>query len=173
MNEILRFKENKNGCPGVLLVEGELFCLTLEPDANDPDRFQIPEGCHACKLTKSISFGWTYEIIVEGHSVIYFHWGNKEEDSTACVLLGMKKGINAVWHSRTAFNSFMKRMDGISEFILRISRHGSRVDAEIKHLEDKITELRKSHGILYTLEMYEMDAQIKILRKVNRETQIK
>lgn len=123
MNEILRFKETEKGCPGVLLIDGELLCLTLEPDANDPERFQIPEGYHICKLVESISFGWTYEIIVEGHTVIYFHWGNSEADTTACVLLGMKKGTNAIWHSRIAHIAFMKRMKGIDEFILKVSRY--------------------------------------------------
>mgnify|MGYP001076259993 CR=1 FL=1 len=45
----------------------------------------------------------------------------------------------------------------------------TRVDAEIERLEKKMTELRKSFGILYTMEMYEINAQIAILYKLKRK----
>ena len=121
--ELLRFKENTNGCIGVLVAAGELLCLTLEPDSKDPDRFQIPGGNYRCFRVPSANYGETFEIEVAGHTLIRFHWGNKEEDSTACVLLGMTKGTDAVWNSRTAFNLFMKKMEGIDEFILEVKNH--------------------------------------------------
>jgi len=120
--ELLRFKENANGCPGVFLIDGELMWLTFEPDSKDPERFQIPVGNYRCFRTPSANFGETFEIEVAGHTLIRFHWGNKEEDSTACVLLGMAKGTDAVWNSRVAFNLFMKKMEGITEFILEVKQ---------------------------------------------------
>ena len=124
MVEILRFKESEKGCPGILLIEDELFCLTLEPDANDPERTQIPEGYYVCKRFWGTKFGETFEVLVRGHSAVLFHWGNREEDTEMCVLLGMMKGYNSVGYSRIAHTAFMKRMKGIDEFVLRISRYG-------------------------------------------------
>ncbi len=44
-----------------------------------------------------------------------------------------------------------------------------KVDAEIKRLEAKMTELRNIMGVMYTLEMHEIDAQIRALRKVRKD----
>ncbi len=120
--DILRFNESNLGCPGILIIDGELLCLTLEPDSNDLKRFQIPEGIYDCVRVKSHKFGDTFEIVVKGHTLIRFHWGNKEEDTTACILLGMTKGHHTIWNSKTAFALFMKHMEGIDKFKLGISK---------------------------------------------------
>jgi len=44
-----------------------------------------------------------------------------------------------------------------------------KIDAEIKRLEAKMTELRKVFGVMYTLEMYDIDSQIRALRKVRKD----
>ena len=119
---ILRFEESEKGCPGILVIDEELFCLTLEPDSNDPERFQIPIGYYTCKRFWGKKFGETFEIVVKDHSAILLHAGNFEEDTTGCVLLGMMKGTNSVGYSRIAHTAFMKRMKGIDEFPLRIWR---------------------------------------------------
>jgi len=120
--ELLRFKESSVGCPGIFMIDGELLWLTYEPDSKDPERFQIPYGLHICHRVKSVSFGWTFEVIVEGHTYVYFHWGNKEEDTTMCILLGLMKASDGVGQSRIAHRQFMKRMKGIDEFILEVKK---------------------------------------------------
>ena len=119
---ILRFAESEKGCPGILVIDEELFCLTFEPDSNDPVRFQIPEGYYTCRRFWGKKFGETFEIVVKDHSAILFHWGNFEKDTTACVLLGMMKGTDSIGYSRIAHKAFMRRMKGIDEFPLRIWR---------------------------------------------------
>jgi len=121
--EILRFKENKKGCPGVLIIDGELLCLTLEPDSKDPDRFQVPVGTYECKRFHGKKYENAFEVIVPGHTAILFHAGNFETDTTACILLGMTKGTNVIWNSMTAFNLFMKRMECVGEFELEVKNH--------------------------------------------------
>jgi len=43
------------------------------------------------------------------------------------------------------------------------------VDAEIERLEAKMTELRRSMGIMYTMEMHEINAQLKELYRLKRK----
>lgn len=121
--DLLRFKENSNGCPGDLIVDGERICLTYEPDSKDPVRFQVPVGNYRCFRVPSANYGETFEVEVPGHTLIRFHWGNKEEDTMACILTGLMKITDGVGHSKTAFNLFMKRLEGINEFELEIKKY--------------------------------------------------
>lgn len=42
------------------------------------------------------------------------------------------------------------------------------IEERIKELEEKMAELRKSMGTMYTMEMHEIDAQLKELHRLNR-----
>jgi hypothetical protein len=118
--QLLRFKENAQGCPGVFLLDNEWIISTLEPDAKDLERYQIPVGMYYCYKVKSPKFGETFEIRVEGHTLIRFHWGNTEQDTTACILTGFTKRLNWIGESQIAHEYFMKRLEGINDFMLEV-----------------------------------------------------
>ena len=42
--EIIRIEETIDGVIGVLLVDSDILCFTLEPDKDDETRYQVPEG---------------------------------------------------------------------------------------------------------------------------------
>lgn len=45
----------------------------------------------------------------------------------------------------------------------------AKVNAEIKRLEERMIELRKLMGILYSMEMHEIAAQLRELHKLKRK----
>jgi hypothetical protein len=122
---IFRLEQTEQGALGSLVLNGELFCSTLEPDDNDPVRNQIPAGRYICKRFKGYKWPNTFEVLVEGHTAVLFHSGNEEEDSMMCVLLGQYPGkLNehrAVLNSGKTFKEFMRRLESVDEFELEIT----------------------------------------------------
>ena len=113
----IRLEQSEDGALGVLLYLERIFCMTLEPDDGDPDRFQVPPGVHPLKHFKGSEWTkWhnTLEIIVPGHTVILFHSGNVEEHSEACTLLGSRtgklRGERAVLNSGNTFEQFQREV---------------------------------------------------------------
>lgn len=113
-----------------------LFC-TLEHAYSDPSKPldsttyfpKFPDGTYTCVLGKHTLTHHpepfdAYEITnVPGHTNILLHIGNFNSDSEGCVLLGMQMGkmLNGgsmLMASTTAFNAFMKLLDGAPEFTL-------------------------------------------------------
>ena len=121
---IIRLEETNQGALGVMLVFGLIFCFTLEPDANDPDKFSVPAGVYLCRRFHGAKYPNTFEIIVPGHTAILFHAGNVEADTDACVLLGSTtgklKGNRAVLNSGATFQRFMEETQHRAEFDLLI-----------------------------------------------------
>ena len=124
--KIIRLEQTDEGALGSMVLDGVLFCTTLQPDAGDPTRFQIPAGVYPCKPFHGEHWTDTYEIIVPGHTALLFHSGNVEEDSLGCVLLGQYPGkLNvgsverrAILNSGDTFKNFIAWMHGkdINEF---------------------------------------------------------
>jgi hypothetical protein len=107
---IVRLEETDEGALGVLLVRGEIFCMTLQPDSRDRERYQIPAGVYPLRRFHGARWRNTLEIVVSGHTALLFHAGNWEEDSTGCVLVGSEagklRGQRAVTNSGTTFERF-------------------------------------------------------------------
>jgi hypothetical protein len=120
---LVRLEMTVQGTLGVLLIDKEIFCFTLEPDANDEDP-RIPAGSYLCKRFKGNKWKNTFEIVVAGHTAVLFHSGNTEEATKMCVLLGATtgklKGQRAVLNSGDTFERFLFRTIGINEFQLVI-----------------------------------------------------
>lgn len=126
--KIVRLEEN-DGMFGILLIDGNLFCWTVErPDeGNIPNVSCIPEGQYDCYRIMSPKFGDTFEVSdVPGRSNILFHAANFPRDLKGCIGLGKEIGYigqeRAVIESRSAVSSFMKLMGGTDEFSLQIIR---------------------------------------------------
>jgi len=112
----IRLEQTDEGALGALLFDGRLFCTTLEPDAGDPERNQIPAGIYPVKGFSGTKFKNTLEITVPDHFAVLFHGGNLERHSTMCVLLAYepgylmekKKRVRAILNSRKAYKRFQQ-----------------------------------------------------------------
>lgn len=92
---------------------------------------KIPTGQFTCKRGPHRLHGMTadfetFEITgVEGHTNLLFHWGNYNEDSDGCILLGTSYAVTPagkamVTASRAKFTEFMNLMTGVNEFTLTV-----------------------------------------------------
>ena len=115
--ELKRTVSLPSGTYGLLLVDGLVHSLTLEP----PEPI-IPPGTHHCHRSWFNKDSYeVFEVEVPGHSHVYFHIGNSAKDTDGCVLLGMMiwNGHGLGW-SKPAFNSFMERLEGVQEFDVEV-----------------------------------------------------
>ena len=127
--ELVRLEtDEKYGTFGVLKIEKEAFCVTLEPPDrfNEKNRSAIPTGQYLCEKYRSKRFGTTFMIRnVPGRSMVMFHPGNKVDDTEGCPLLaqyfGKLRGDRAVMNSGKTFREFMALMDLEHRFKLTIS----------------------------------------------------
>lgn len=112
---LLRVEESVAGTIGILLIDAEVFCFTLEQDdeENIKNESSIPAQQYICKKVKSQKFGNTFEVTnVPGRSHILFHRGNLIEDTKGCILLGRNVGsINGKRGIEDSGNTFKKFMD--------------------------------------------------------------
>ena len=116
---LIRLETNpKYGTFGILLVEGQVFCVTLEP--YDMDNMKsisnIPAQQYICEKYKSPSYGRTFKIMnVPGRSDVLFHAGNYAKNTKGCILLaqyfGKLRGDRAVLNSGITFKKFMAIME--------------------------------------------------------------
>lgn len=123
--DLIRVEVRDEGAFGVLKHDGLPFAVTLERTFGQDDRVLIPPGDYVCRLTVFHGGGYeTYEIPVRGHDHVKVHIGNLEEDSTGCVLVGLRfgpvKGSWGVLFSRLGFLEFMKRAARRPEIRLRV-----------------------------------------------------
>lgn len=116
---------------GLLMENNEPWLCTIE-DAwkdNEPFKSCIPPGSYLCQRVVSPKFGETFELInVPNRTKILFHWGDDEDDTAGCLLLGMQwgnyTGKTELDLSREAHKRFMRRLDGIHTFMLHVRREG-------------------------------------------------
>lgn len=129
--ELIRVEQGEEGTFGVLKLNGEAYCVTLEPPqrGNMQNISCIPTGTYRCKRIMSPRFGETYEVLnVPGRTNILFHSGNVVDDTSGCVLLGRHFGrlgaSRAVLDSGRTFRDFLHQCDGNDEFPLVIREGG-------------------------------------------------
>jgi len=102
---------------GVLIVDGQHFCFTLE-DVARPEGVKIPkETCIAAgeydvEIDFSNRFQRTMPHVMWVHLFdgVRFHWGNNEFDTEACILVGYQRGPDTIWESRKAFDDLFAKM---------------------------------------------------------------
>ncbi|MDC0335321.1 DUF5675 family protein [Pseudodesulfovibrio sp.] len=114
--ELIRLEKSAEGTFGVLRLNGQVFCVTLEPpDYNNSKNIScIPAGRYSCRRVQSPRFGATFEVReVPGRSHILLHPGNVTDDTQGCVLLGRQfgflRGDRAVLNSGRTFAQFMEQ----------------------------------------------------------------
>lgn len=127
--ELIRLEENfEFGSFGVLKIDKEVFCVTLEPAdlENLRHRSSIPAQQYVCERIESPRFGSTFEIKnVPGRDHILFHAGNVKGHTAGCVLLAQHFGklgrSRAVLNSGNTFREFNDiRMKNIGRFHLTV-----------------------------------------------------
>jgi hypothetical protein len=126
--ELIRLEEHHQyGTFGVLRIQKEVFCVTLEPPdyLNEKSISCIPAQQYLCSKTVSPRFGETYEVRhVPGRSNVLFHAGNLVRDTEGCILLaqfyGKLKGDRAVLNSGNTFKEFLRVMGPYPTFHLTV-----------------------------------------------------
>jgi Family of unknown function (DUF5675) len=113
----------------------DLFCVTLEhaypndaswlPKIPRGSTYTCVRGMHSLEHYNSGFTFATFEVTgVTGHSGILFHPGNFNKDSNGCILTGkqlMQDGADwYISHSQETFANFLKALEGIDEFQLRV-----------------------------------------------------
>ena len=128
--EIIRHEESEQGTIGILKIDKEVFCFTLEPSdfLNEINKSSIPTGQYLCSKIMSPNFGETFEITnVPNRTKILIHKGNISANTTGCVILGQTisklKGQRSVLNSGKTFDDFMHVMTDEQVFHLTISTH--------------------------------------------------
>lgn len=128
--ELIRLEESAHGTIGVLKINKEIFCFTLEPPdrLNERSRSSIPAKQYLCKPFESQRFGRTFEVAdVPGRSAILFHAGNTVEHTEGCILVGESVGKlignRAVLNSGATFKRFAESVGAGQTFSLTITEH--------------------------------------------------
>ncbi len=129
--ELIRLEENEfHGTFGVLKINKQVFCVTLEPSdqENKSNISSIPVQQYRCIRVNSPTFGETFEIInVPDRTHVLFHRGNELRQTKGCVLLaehfGKLYGSRAVLNSGKTFKRFMQAIKGHDVLHLTIYEH--------------------------------------------------
>ena len=129
--EIIRLEESyKWGTFGVLRIQKQVFCVTLEPAdvVNKKFMSSIPAQQYICNRCHSPKFGETFNIMhVPNRKEILFHAGNWVYQTEGCIILarhyGKLKGERAILNSGETFRKFMEAMKGYNKAHLTILEH--------------------------------------------------
>lgn len=110
---IIRQRNSDKGCNGILLVDCDPFCFTLERPVHSNRRRidAIPAGSYPVELhpyASKPSWGLLPLVLdVPGRDGIFFHRGNTIKDSMGCILLGMTEGQGVVYDSVVAIDALV------------------------------------------------------------------
>lgn len=126
---LIRVEDHQTeGTFGVLVFNGKVLCVTLEPPdrENAIGRSSIPAGQYTCTKFQSPKYGWTWSISnVPNRTYVLFHGGNVVSHTRGCILLaqyfGKLKGNRAVLNSGTTFKKFLEMAEDFDELNLTIT----------------------------------------------------
>jgi len=112
--ELVRLEESEQGTFGVLRIDKEVFCCTLEPPdlENQQSVSSIPAQQYICRPFESPTHGGTFQVSnVPGRTYVLFHAGNLVHHTEGCILLGEHfgklKGSRAILNSGETFKAFL------------------------------------------------------------------
>lgn len=91
---------------GDLSIDGvhQVFTLERAGEQFPSDYHRIPAGPYEIVLYDSPHFGRKMPMLKGLEGPIEIHWGNVPGASHGCILVGIEKGEDAVYHSRDAFD---------------------------------------------------------------------
>lgn len=115
--ELIRLEESEEGTLGVLKINKQYFCSTLEPSdkENKKNVSSIPAQQYMCEFYSSPKYEKTYQVMnVPDRDYILFHAGNTIKDTKGCILLGQYpdklRGDRAVLNSGETFKKFLYKI---------------------------------------------------------------
>lgn len=100
---------------GEFRVDNEFLCWTLEDTCRKnkiPHQTAIPPGRYEIVLRHSEKWKQTVPWLLEvpNFTNIQIHPGNSKDDTSGCILVGMRKGENMIYDSRKAFELVKKEI---------------------------------------------------------------
>jgi len=109
---------------GELAIDGVYECKTLEDVVREvegqpvsewkvPGQTAIPRGRYQVVLDWSNRFGRTmpHLLSVPGFDGVRIHWGNTDEDTEGCILVGRTQSENFIGESRLAFEALFEKLE--------------------------------------------------------------
>jgi hypothetical protein len=121
--ELIRVEYSENhGTFGVLKLNGEIFCITLEaPWRGGLDKSCLPEGNHTLVRTLSEQFGQTFEV----PNRCLLGRGNGVKEAKGNILVGERFAWLAegrgIYGSPAAFDRLLESLRGQETVMLRIT----------------------------------------------------
>lgn len=132
--ELIRYADNGTSCLGLLYLEGDFMCYTLEDTARQQKvkgKTCIPEGSYPALFREVLSplteeyrnqYDWfSYHIElkgVPGFKYVYIHIGNYATDTEGCILVGSGSTEfpeRMITNSREAYKALYNRIkDSVS-----------------------------------------------------------
>ena len=117
---ILRIEHNPEKTLGVLVLEGKVFCWTLELPwrRNRQDISCIPEGFYMAKKVQTEKHGKSYLVlhVPDRSEILVGHIGNTHVDTEGCILFGSYpsywEGRRSVMASEKAVTAFHEATQG-------------------------------------------------------------
>ena len=103
--ELIRLEESKNGTIGVLKINKQVFCFTLEPSdrENISNVSSIPAQQYLLTPYVSAKHPDTYQVIdVPGRTLILIHAGNIVDHTAGCILVGSGVGKLSTYPEKRA-----------------------------------------------------------------------
>lgn len=125
--ELKRTRFSKEGIFGELLRNGIHVAFTLEHSYNlvpklAPGTYTCIRGMHTLHSTPTPFEAFMVQDVpdFDGHPVIniLIHFGNYNQDSDGCILIGKTTSPDMIGHSREAFKDFMNSLSGINQIQL-------------------------------------------------------
>ena len=119
-----RIAENGSGAYGVLIIDGQPRCITLEHPWQDnaQDISCIPPGNYTLRKFHSDAHGETWQVTpVPGRGTILIHVGNTLRDTQGCILVGQEYGTEGIRESRHAMRKLRAALgdNDLIPFIVR------------------------------------------------------
>lgn len=126
MLEILRFQNSADVTLGLLLLDGEYLCCTLElPWKNNEINIScIPDGEYTARVIHSKKFDRKVVLLdyVDGRTGIEIHNGNSTNDTLGCILVGDKFAYSfeyMVYNSRRTLEKLIDSLAAYESFAVR------------------------------------------------------
>ena len=100
---------------GHLAINGVHECFTLERPGPQfqSDYHRIPAGTYKVILYDSPHFGRLMPLLLDTPDCdkCEIHWGNIPGASHCCILVGVEKGVDEIFHTRDAFNTLFPMVE--------------------------------------------------------------
>lgn len=123
--EIVRKEKTASSTIGVLYIDGNFECYTLEDverDVKIKNETAIPKGTYKVIINQSNRFKRLLPLLlnVPNFEGVRIHSGNTNHDTEGCILVGQTKAKDFIGGSRKAFARLFAKMQNADSITLTI-----------------------------------------------------